>query len=166
MSGETEFRLYFITSASTIWVDNIQLTELNSIGDADGDGLEDSWEYTYFGSIAVADSSSSDYDGDGYSDLGEYISGSDPIDPNNFFKIESVTFNEGEVTLIFNYQYVDPNRSYSILYTDDLTAPDWNELPIENTECDYESTTATCRFNLPSNYSDNVFFMVESQHSE
>ena len=173
MSEETEFRLYFKTSATSnsgfVWIDDIQLTELNRIGDADGDDLEDSWEYTYYGDITTSDGSG-DYDGDGYTDLGEYTSGSDPIDPNNFFKIVSVTFDQvtSDVTLKFNYQYIDPKRHYSILYTDDLTTSDWNELPSEEITYDYESMVITCRFNLPSTNVDldNVFFMVESYYNE
>lgn len=45
--------------------------------DADGDGLEDAWEYQYFGSITAA-VAANDEDGDGRTNLQEQSAGSDP----------------------------------------------------------------------------------------
>ncbi len=43
------------------------------------------WEYQYFGHAQVdPDGPNSDPDGDGLNNYGEYLSGSDPIDPNSF----------------------------------------------------------------------------------
>jgi pectate lyase len=48
--------------------------------DADLDGMPDSWEAAHFGSTArgFAASSAGDMDGDGYTDLEEYLNGTDP----------------------------------------------------------------------------------------
>jgi hypothetical protein len=48
--------------------------------DADLDGMPDTWETTQFGSLGrgSATSTSSDFDGDGYTDLEEYLNGTDP----------------------------------------------------------------------------------------
>lgn len=48
--------------------------------DADADGMPDAWESAHFGdtSRGAADNSSSDSDGDGYTDLEEYLNGTDP----------------------------------------------------------------------------------------
>lgn len=48
--------------------------------DSDQDGMADAWETAQLGSLqyGAAAASTSDYDGDGYTDLEEYLNGSDP----------------------------------------------------------------------------------------
>jgi hypothetical protein len=48
--------------------------------DADRDGMADVWELTHFATLArgSACDSSGDFDGDGYTDLEEYLNGTDP----------------------------------------------------------------------------------------
>ncbi|HXG39419.1 MAG TPA: hypothetical protein VNJ28_00620 [Candidatus Limnocylindrales bacterium] len=48
--------------------------------DVDADGMADTWEIANFGSLArgSASDSSGDYDGDGYTDVEEYLNGTDP----------------------------------------------------------------------------------------
>jgi pectate lyase len=50
--------------------------------DSDKDGMSDTWEIAKFGTISrgSASASTSDYDGDGYTDLEEYLNGTDPRD--------------------------------------------------------------------------------------
>jgi hypothetical protein len=45
--------------------------------DSDGDGMPDAWESRYFGSSTAADIAA-DTDGDGYTNIEEYLNGSDP----------------------------------------------------------------------------------------
>ena len=49
--------------------------------DSDKDGMPDSWEQQYFGNLSQGGqvNSSSDFDGDNYTDLEEYLNGTDPI---------------------------------------------------------------------------------------
>ncbi len=49
--------------------------------DSDGDGMPDSWEMQYFGSL-IQDATT-DFDHDGITDLEEYQNGTDPTDPND-----------------------------------------------------------------------------------
>lgn len=48
--------------------------------DEDGDGMADEWERHYFDSLdhGSGESSESDFDGDGYTDLEEFLNGTDP----------------------------------------------------------------------------------------
>lgn len=50
------------------------------IGDADGDGLDDSWETLHFTKLTFADALS-DFDGDGETDVTEFSYGTDPLHP-------------------------------------------------------------------------------------
>ena len=52
--------------------------------DTDHDGMADGWEQTHFGTLSrgSAKASNSDWDGDGYTDLEEFLNGTDPTTPN------------------------------------------------------------------------------------
>jgi len=54
---------------------------VTSVVDMDGDGMPDEWELKYFGSLVQ--NASTDFDGDGFSDLEEYLRGTDPTDPSD-----------------------------------------------------------------------------------
>jgi pectate lyase len=52
--------------------------------DSDHDGMADDWELAHFGALdrGSPDDSSSDFDGDGYTDLEEYLNGTNPKEDN------------------------------------------------------------------------------------
>ncbi len=56
------------------------LSSVTVFNDEDSDGMPDSWELANFGNLnqGSADDSGSDFDGDGYTDLEEYLNGTDP----------------------------------------------------------------------------------------
>lgn len=56
-------------------------TVFNVSGDTDGDGLPDSWEMAHFGTLAYG--ANDDPDRDGFSNLQEYLAGSDPMNANS-----------------------------------------------------------------------------------
>jgi len=59
----------------------IRFTTRPSSYDQDRDGMSDSWERTHFKTTSRGSSSdsSSDFDGDGYTDLEEFLNGTDPL---------------------------------------------------------------------------------------
>jgi len=59
------------------------------LSDWDGNGLDDSWERYHFLNAGGVDPDD-DPDGDGFTNLGEFISGCDPNDPNSFFSIRKM----------------------------------------------------------------------------
>jgi hypothetical protein len=94
--------------------------------DADNDGLPDSWEIQYFGSIndprATPDA---DPDGDGFSNIQEYIAGTDPLDPNSNLRITSVNVTPGSGAIHFN---AVAGHTYTIQYRTDIGSGLWIKL--------------------------------------
>lgn len=60
-------------------------------GDADGDGLNNSWEKA----LGTADRPTSDYDEDGMSDLHEMLAGTDPTDAASLLEFQAVRSGAG-----------------------------------------------------------------------
>ncbi|MEM0897721.1 MAG: DUF1800 family protein [Verrucomicrobiota bacterium] len=58
--------------------------------DSDSNGLDDAWEYAYFGSLG--NDASADSDADGSNNLQECIGGTDPTNPNSSLKIKAASF--------------------------------------------------------------------------
>jgi len=56
-------------------------------GDADGDGILDAWESQFFGSTSFDGSTFGDTDGDGFSNMQEFIYGTDPGDGTSYFAV-------------------------------------------------------------------------------
>ncbi len=87
------------------------LTFLQSIPDADSDGLDDVTE-VHLGT----DPRSSDTDGDGLSDGDEHRAGSDPLDRDDVFGVVSLTTLEGgSVSIVCQ---TTPDRAYTLYYRD------------------------------------------------
>ena len=82
--------------------------------DTDGDGLDDEWETSYFGSLLQ--SGNGDPDGDGFSNLQERIAGTNPANPASFFAIEGIS----APTIEWN---ASEGRTYSVYWTADLQQP-------------------------------------------
>ncbi|HXJ59589.1 MAG TPA: thrombospondin type 3 repeat-containing protein [Verrucomicrobiae bacterium] len=57
-----------------------------------GDGLNDAWQVLHFGEDNPSALASADPDGDGYSNAAEYVTGTDPADPNSHFRLRLLPF--------------------------------------------------------------------------
>ena len=60
-------------------------------GDADGDGLNNSWEKA----LGIADRATADYDGDGQTDYQEMLAGTAPDDPGSLLAFRSIRPDDG-----------------------------------------------------------------------
>jgi hypothetical protein len=105
--------------------------------------LPDDWElanglnpYSAIGD----DGASGDPDGDGFTNLQEYLAGTDPHDKSSFLRIESIDLQPGAATLHFTRV---AGHSYSIQYCTDVATGSWQKL------ADVESapTTAAVQIN-------------------
>jgi hypothetical protein len=114
--------------------------------DSDGDGLPDDWELAHGldpNSAAGNDGTNGNPDGDGFTNLQEYLAGTDPQDPQSYLKFESMARTGGTVTLGF---VAAAGRSYSILYRTTLATGDWQKLA----DVEAASVTAPVQVNDPA----------------
>jgi hypothetical protein len=82
--------------------------------DSDADQLLDTWEVQYFGGLAAEPTNASD--SDAYTDLEEYVAGSDPTDPASYFAVT----NGPPGSFVVNWPSV-ADREYRVFWTDHLT---------------------------------------------
>jgi hypothetical protein len=103
--------------------------------DADGDGMADVWEIQYFGSTnAVNGANWFDRDGDGYSNLSEYILGTDPTLASSTFRL-SITFNNGNEVVSYptiaasGAAYYGKTRYYDLQSAANVVTGPWANVP-------------------------------------
>ncbi len=98
--------------------------------DTDNDGLPDPWERSHGLNFTNALDTATDDDGDVFTNLQEYLAGTDPANPGSDFRVTDIERKNGTVEFIFTTGF----RLYAVEYTDSLQSPGpWlvltNELP-------------------------------------
>ena len=88
--------------------------------DTDGDGLPDSWELLYFGNLSEA--ANDDPDGDGFTNLQEFLAGTDPTNHASALRIAAISRNGSDV--VVNYSAVS-GKKYEFQFTTNLLAVNW-----------------------------------------
>ena len=100
----------------------------NCLVDTDGDGLPDDWEVANGlnpNSAFGDDGANGDPDGDRFTNLQEYLAGTDPHNAQSCLKIDSITPGLGIMTL--RYTAIS-NRTYTLQYRTDLSTGAWQKL--------------------------------------
>ena len=92
------------------------VTAVESSGDVDSDGLDDSWEQYYYGTTS---STNTDSDGDGFSDLAEYGAGTDPFDDSSLMELIQVS-PAGSNTFVLRWAS-ETNQTYAVARSSSLT---------------------------------------------
>jgi hypothetical protein len=93
-------------------------------GDTDGDGIPDVWESANGLNPTNALDAVLDPDRDGMNNRDEYVSGTDPQNSSDFFKIDEIL--AGSPRLI-TFRAIS-NRSYSVQYKNSLSTASWSKL--------------------------------------
>ncbi|HMP72232.1 MAG TPA: alpha-amylase family glycosyl hydrolase [Kiritimatiellia bacterium] len=86
--------------------------------DTDGDGLPDWWELAFFGGPTNA-IAHQDYDSDGYTNLEEYLAGTDPLNPDSFLRLAAIPDAHGEPAVQLHWPSAT-DRTYTLWFTPDL----------------------------------------------
>ena len=104
------------------------LSQLDLTRDSDGDGIPDWWMIKYFGHAtgSAADNSQpqDDADGDGFSNLVEYQTGSNPIDPQSALRLAILPGDPLLQSVAINWPAV-PGKTYQVQFKNDLSDPAW-----------------------------------------
>ena len=83
-----------------------------TLDDTNGDGLPDTWQIQYFGSISSPQASpGADPDGDGFSNLQEYLAGTDPTDAHSYLRLDSIQIDQTQAVIRFTAM---AGRTYSL----------------------------------------------------
>ena len=96
---------------------------VQTLPDADGDGIPDEWESRYGLNPGSSADRNLDSDGDGVSNYLEYIGGTDPTDPRSNLRIDLITSPGAAVVRVGALA----NHTYSVQYSDSLPAG-WKKL--------------------------------------
>lgn len=96
-----------------------------ALPDSDGDGLPDSWELTWFGTLDR--DGSGDADGDGALDRDEFLAGTSPINDTSVLAALPIQSGSGGEPVIV--WAAVPGRTYRVQYKDDFNEPGWATLP-------------------------------------
>src|SRR5205823_8386412 len=106
--------------------------------DTDSDGLPDWWELKYFSS-ATAALPNDDSDGDGFTNVQEFLAGTDPTSGASALRVSNIT-GDGLTTHI-DFPSVF-GKSYQLEYKDNMTDTMWNSLgtPLTGTGSMVEGT--------------------------
>jgi hypothetical protein len=118
----------------------------NSPQDSDGDGLPDDWELANGlnpHSAVGNDGANGDPDGDGFTNLQEYLAGTDPRNPQSFLKIDSIALLPGTAALRFTRV---AGHGYTIQFRNSLETGSWQKLA----DVEPALTTAAVQVNDPA----------------
>jgi len=130
--------------------------------DSDLDGIPDDWENT-FGLDVSSSNVNTDSDGDGFTDYAEYVSGTNPIDKNEYFS-HSGTYHNGQFLLQFDTKV---GRTYTLSVSTDLSK--WHEWTIvsgDDLEHTLEFNASSHNISELSTSSGSYFFKIDIEKPE
>lgn len=119
----------YVYSANCGWISlssafsYVQTDTIRPGVDSDGDGIADAWELQHFGNLTTANAKS-DFDGDGFTDLQEYLAGTDPKDASSYLRITASTTAPMGATNMLTWTSV-PTRNYHVQESLSLSPPAW-----------------------------------------
>ncbi len=119
--------------------------------DSDGDGMDDAWELSFFGTLSH--NGTGDSDGDGLTDRQEFQLGTDPTNAASPLRLRVVSSKPSTV-LQFN---AAANQGYTVEFKNALTLPSWTLL-----QSVPAGTARSVQITDPSAPSSNRFYRLRS----
>ena len=114
-SGQHYIQIIYNGDGLTLQASRLVQVTVYGQTDSDGDGLPDNWERLYgldpFSAVGV-NGANGDPDGDGFTNLEEYIAGTNPRDPTSLLRINQIS-SGGQV---IQWQSV-PGKNYQVVST-------------------------------------------------
>lgn len=130
--------------------------------DNDSDGIPDSWETTY-GLDVSSSNADTDSDGDGFSDFAEYVSGTSPIDRDDYFS-HSGAYHNNQFALQFETK---TGRTYTLSVSTDLSQwHEWATVSGDDLEHTLEFNASSHNISELSANSGSYFFKIEIETPE
>ena len=130
--------------------------------DSDLDGIPDDWENT-FGLDVSSSNVNTDSDGDGFTDYAEYVSGTNPINKNEYFS-HFGAYHNGQFLLQFDTKV---GRTYTLSVSTDLSK--WHEWTIvsgDDLEHTLEFNASSHNISELSTSSGSYFFKIDIEKPE
>lgn len=143
-------------------VDQITITVSEAGADIDGNGIDDAWEFQFFGSVGSIDGSA-DNDSDGVPDFFEYLYGSAPNNAgDNGFRL-AATAGDGGGPAVFRWETLEhftPGTDYSVWVSTNLTQ--WDPLPAAHYTLvpSPNGSRTSYELSLTHDYGDNIFLRL------
>lgn len=133
-SGQPVFQDTLATAQASTGglVGTLDLTVLNNLPDNFGsyaaDGIDDVWQFQFFGLDNPLAAPTQDSDFDGQNNLFEFLAKVTPNDPASFFTVEAKTVpgQPGQKAIVFEPRFAD--RTYLVQTSTLLTEPSWSAL--------------------------------------
>ncbi|MES2921693.1 MAG: hypothetical protein V4819_09105 [Verrucomicrobiota bacterium] len=131
--------------ANTGWISLAGVkTDRMEFPDSDNDGISDAYEYAYTGGLGTL-GKDADADKDGHSDKEEYLTMTNPIDSQSFFKVTAVAPNPGGSETALTWTSA-PNRRYVIEVSTDLGMGDpWHKSALDPQSFTADAGSSTTR---------------------
>ncbi len=114
----------------TSMVDTGGVLNLARIVDPGGNSIPDWWENDYFGVTGI--NAAADPDGDGFTNLQEYLLGTQPNNSSSKFAITNAVIVQNSVAEDFRISFATVlGVTYKVEYSDSLTAGTWHQLGVD-----------------------------------